>query len=207
MQGKLLHVLEEKRIYHIGDTKPLEIDVRIISATNMDMSIYVKEGKFREDLFYRIGEVVLTLPPLRERTEDILFFTRKFLMDACSDLQKQIHQIDDDAINILKNYAWPGNLRELKNTIKRAALFASGDTILPEHINAILAGDSKMQGEIDKIQSVVPQLKQAAGDAERQTILQALEQTKGNKTRAAGLLNITYRSLLMKIKKYQISRE
>jgi DNA-binding NtrC family response regulator len=206
VQGKLLHALEEKRIYHLGETKPVDVDVRIISATNKDLKTCIQQGKFREDLYFRLGEISLDLPPLRERTEDIVFFARKFLIDACADLQKQVHQIDADAINSLKNYAWPGNLRELKNTIKKAALFAGGDTIMTEHLHAILAGDSQIEGEIKKMQSVPP-LKQAVRDAERQTIFSALEQTKGNKTRAAKLLSITYRSLLMKIKEYQISGE
>lgn len=134
VQSKLLRVVEEKKVYPLGSTQPVDIDIRIIAATNKDISQSVKERRLREDLFFRLGEFIITLPPLRERIEDISFFAQKFFIEACIELNKQAWEITDDAIDLLNKYLWPGNLRELKNVIRRAVLHADDAVIRAEHI-------------------------------------------------------------------------
>ena len=202
VQGKLLSVVEDKKVYHIGSTKPFDTDIRIISATNTDLIEDVKQKKFREDLFFRIGEFIVHLPPLRKRVEDITFFSKKFLMETCAELKTQTIDIQDKTMEILKRYPWPGNLRELRSVIKKAIIFSDKDLIKPEHIQFILDDKSKLR---DVEISPVMTLKEAAKSAEKKTIINALEMTKGNKTKAAKILQITYRSLLSKIKEYGIS--
>jgi DNA-binding NtrC family response regulator len=202
VQGKLLSVVEDKKVYHIGSTKPFDTDIRIISATNTDLIEDVKQKKFREDLFFRIGEFIVHLPPLRKRVEDIIFFSKKFLMETCAELKTQTIDIQDKTMEILKRYPWPGNLRELRSVIKKAIIFSDKDLIKPEHIQFILDDKSKLR---DVEISPVMTLKEAAKSAEKKTIINALEMTKGNKTKAAKILQITYRSLLSKIKEYGIN--
>ncbi len=202
VQGKLLSVIEDKKIYHIGSTKPLPIDLRIISATNSDLLKDVKERRFREDLFFRLGEFIINLPPIRERYEDIVFFSRKFLIDACTELKKQTNEIDAAAMDILIRYTWPGNLRELKNVMRKAVLFADKNIVKPEDIQFIL--ENRNGKADDDMRQLLP-LKQAAKIAEKKSIIDALELSNRNKTRAAKILQITYRSLLSKIKEYGIT--
>lgn len=201
VQGKMLSVIEDKKIYHLGSTKPLDVDIRIISASNKDIKNFVQNGKFRDDLFFRLSEFIIILPPLRERSEDILSFSKKFLAEVSSELGKSVRKIQDEAMEILVKYSWPGNLRELRNVIKKAVLFADAGFIRPEHVRFILQNDSK---EADNNVHTVLPLKQAAKEAERKAIINALELTGGNKTKAAKLLNITYRSLLFKIKEFGV---
>jgi DNA-binding NtrC family response regulator len=201
VQGKLLSVVEDKKVYHIGSTRPFTTDIRIISATNTDLIEDVKQKKFREDLFFRIGEFIVHLPPLRKRLDDITFFSKKFLMETCAELKTQTIDIQDNTMEILKRYPWPGNLRELRSVIKKAVIFSDKDLIKPEHIQFILDDKSKLR---DVEISPVLTLKEAAKNAEKKTIINALEMTKGNKTKAAKFLNITYRSLLSKTKEFGI---
>jgi DNA-binding NtrC family response regulator len=148
VQGKLLRAVEEKRIYPLGSTQPMEIDVRIIAATNSDIKQAVKEKRFREDLFFRLGEFVITLPPLRERGDDIPFLAQRFFIEACKDLNKQMHGIDDDAISRLKQHPWPGNVRELKNVIRRAVLLSSDSVIRSEHLNFLIEDKQNDKGDL-----------------------------------------------------------
>lgn len=203
-QGKLLRAVEEKRIYPLGSTKPLEIDVRIIAATNSDIKQAVKEKRIREDLFFRLGEFVIALPPLRERVDDIPFFAQRFFIEACAELNKRMLSIDDSVISLLKQYPWPGNVRELKNIIRKAVLLSEGDMIMPEHIK-FLIGD-KCGSDVENL-AFMP-LKEvsaiAVRDVEKRAIKQALQITGGNKTKAAAMLQIDYKTLLTKIKEYDI---
>ncbi len=125
VQSKLLRVVEEKRIYPLGGTQAEEINARIIAATNTNIKQAVVSKKFREDLFFRLGEFMITIPPLRERTEDIPFLAQRFCNEAATDLKKQIREISGDAEKLLRQYQWPGNVRELKNVIRRAVLLAA----------------------------------------------------------------------------------
>ncbi len=201
VQSKLLHVVEEKRIYPLGATRPVEVDVRIIAATNEDIKRNVKEKRLREDLFFRLSEFIITLPPLRERIEDIPFLAQRFLMEAGEELNKQVRGISKEAMNRLMRYPWPGNVRELRNIVRKAVLLADGEVIRPESIE-FLFGDS----QDDVIDSPLMPLKElstiAAKKAEKRAIKKALEMTKGNKSRAAAILQIDYKTLLTKIKEF-----
>ena len=204
IQGKLLRAVEEKKISPLGGTEALNIDIRVIAATNIDIKEAVAQKKFREDLFFRLGEFMITLPPLRERIDDIPFFSRRFLREAASEMNKQIRGISDDVLELLVKYPWPGNVRELKNMIRKAVLLSSGDMIMPEHVE-FLIGD-KCGSDTDNL-AFMP-LKEvsaiAVRDVERKAIKQALDMTKGNKTKAASMLQIDYKTLLTKIKEYGI---
>jgi DNA-binding NtrC family response regulator len=203
IQGKLLSVVEEKSIYHLGSTSPTDIDVRIISSTNMDVRQALKDKKLREDLFFRLSEFMISLPPLRERLEDLPFLAQRFLEDCSSELGKDIKEISDNAMKLLLGYHWPGNVRELKNVIKRAALLSYNDVILPEHIEFL-----SLDKTDDKKPSSLLPLKELSAfvvkDAESNAIRRALRITDGNKSKAASLLRIDYKTLLTKIKEYGI---
>lgn len=205
IQGKLLRAVEERRIYPLGSIRPVDIDVRIIAATNTDIGQSVKEKKFREDLFFRLGEFMIRLPSLRDRSEDIPHLAKRFTMETAREMNKRIGDISDDALSLLIKYPWPGNVRELRNVIRRAVLLADGNTIMPEHLE-FLIGD-RCSSDVDKL-TLMP-LKElsamAVRDVEKKAIKQALSITKGNKTRAASILQIDYKTLLTKIKEYEIS--
>jgi DNA-binding NtrC family response regulator len=205
IQGKLLRaVVEEKKIFPLGSSRATDIDIRIIAATNIDIKEAVKEKEIRGDLFFRLGEFMITLTPLRERSDDILFFALRFLREAAGEMNKQIYGIADDVLERLVRYPWPGNVRELKNVIRKAVLLADGDMIMPEHIE-FLIGD-KYSSDVANI-TAMP-LKElsaiAVRDVEKKAIKQALEITKGNKSKAASMLQIDYKTLLTKIKECNI---
>ncbi|MHB8882871.1 MAG: sigma-54-dependent transcriptional regulator [Thermodesulfovibrionales bacterium] len=199
-QMKMLSVIERKVVYPLGSAKPLGIDVRVISATNADIRAHVSNRQFREDLFYRLGEFIITLPPLRERPEDIPFFAGKFLFESCAELNKQINGITPDALDVLVRHTWPGNLRELKNVVRRAVLLSGGDTIRRDDID-IAPGGHKAGP------SVLPamgKLRDVLKSAEQRAIADALRFTGFNKSRTAELLDTSYTNLLAKIKEYGI---
>jgi DNA-binding NtrC family response regulator len=200
LQGKLLRVVEEKRMFPLGSTHSVDVDVRIISATNANIMQAVGERKIREDLFFRLGEFVIDLPPLRERAEDITFFAQKFFLEAREELNKNLYAISDDALDLLLQYSWPGNIRELKNVVRRSVLIAHGDTITAEHININV--DKKKADESENFSSLP--LPEVTVEAEKKAIKQALALTGGNRTKAAKMLQISHRSLLRKIKEYDI---
>ncbi|HEX8948437.1 MAG TPA: sigma-54 dependent transcriptional regulator [Dissulfurispiraceae bacterium] len=197
VQSKLLRVVEERRAYPLGSTQAVEVDVRIIAATNTDIRGAVRERKFREDLFFRLGEFIIQLPPLRERVEDIAFLSRKFFREAAAELNKQMQDITEEAIGLLNRYPWPGNVRELKNVIRRAVLLCSGEVVGAEHIS-FLIGDKGRENTTPFQEISGLSLK----EVEKIAIRQALEFTKGNKTKAASILQIDYKTLLSKAKEY-----
>ncbi len=196
VQTKLLTVVDEKRVNPLGSTSPLEIDVRIISTTNRDIRLTVKENRFREDLFFRLGEFIITLPPLRDRVDDILLLAQRFLAEASRDLNKHVSRISDDAADRLRDYHWPGNVRELKNVIRKAVLI-SNDSVIKAWDMDFLTGDS---GPLVCAEPSNITIK----DAEKIAIRKALDLSRGNKTRAASILQIDYKTLLTKIKQYGI---
>ncbi len=202
MQAKLLMVADEKRIHPLGGTKAAEVDVRIIAATNGDILKLVEEKRIRSDLFYRLGEIVISLPPLRERRDDIAFFAHKFFREAVEELKKNTVEISDEAIEILRSYPWPGNIRELRNVIRRAVLFSTDPTIRSHHITA-LTGCKAIEENTD-----LPPLKELTSrvveNTEREAIKKALSICGGNKSKTAKMLQISYMSLLTKIKEYDI---
>lgn len=197
VQSKLLSVIDKKKIYPLGSTSAVDVDVRIIAATNKDLKEGVLKKEFREDLYYRLGEFFISLPPLRERADDIPFFARKFAMEAGTELNKQIREIEADALAVLVKHSWPGNLRELKNVVRRATLLAQGDIISRECVEAFISQPVTNKGAFP----VMP-LKEAVKDLEKRIIAQALVKTEGNKTKAAELLDLSYATLFAKLKEY-----
>lgn len=199
VQGKLLSFMEKKLIYPLGSTNPVNCDLRILAATNKDIRECVRRKEFREDLFYRLGEFIINIPPLRERIEDIPFFAKKFIFEASVELNKQIRGIADEAITLLMTYQWPGNLRELKNMMRKAALLTDSDTIGEGCIITLIK-----EQRMDKSVGVSSSLKEAMKELEKKMIAEAMEKTGGNKTKAAELLDISYKNLFDKIKEYDI---
>ncbi len=203
LQVKLLRVLEDEKIRRLGDTRDVQVDVRIIAATHRDLPAETKAGRFREDLFYRLNVLLIHCPSLRERREDIPLLIDHFLSRNNARLGTSIRGLDTEARRLLYEYAWPGNVRELENTVERAMVLTEGDTItaadLPERVRE--ARDPvQMQlasGELS--------VKKTMRIIEEILIRRALQKTKGNRTRAAEILEISHRALLYKIKDYQIT--
>jgi len=200
IQSKLLTVVEEKRIYPIGSIKPVDINVRLITATNRNIKESVSNKEFREDLFFRLGEFIITIPPLRERLDDIPFFCRKFLLEASTEFNRQFREIDDDAMKSMFQYHWPGNVRELKNVIRKAALLADDGIIKRRHINFMADPISDKKDDI-----LLFPLRDAVKNLEKNAITNALRISNGNKTKAVALLQIDYKTLLTKIKEYGLN--
>lgn len=203
LQVKLLRVLQEGEIRRVGDTKPVKADVRVVAATVKDLREEIKKGAFREDLFYRLNVIEIKLPPLRERPSDIELLTRHFIMKYASRFSKPVKGITPDALEALKGYSWPGNIRELENAIERAMILEETGVIrrpsLPICERAALAPAQLWAEELS--------IKKAQEAIEKELIRKALEKTRYNKTRAAQLLEISHRALLYKIKSYGIEKE
>jgi DNA-binding NtrC family response regulator len=201
VQSKLLRVVEERKVYPLGSVQPVEINARIIAATNINLKQAVAEKKFREDLFFRLGEFMIIIPPLRERTEDIPFLAQRFCTEAATELKKQTRIISWEAEKLLQQYPWPGNIRELKNVMRRAVLLSEGDTIMPDRIEFLITAEQAGTEQ------------SSAGDfsglsllqIEKQAIHGTLVATKGNKKKAAAILGIDYSTLMRKIKQYGIT--
>lgn len=206
-QVKLLRVIQERRIKRIGATKDIAIDVRIIAATNEDLNKSVKEGKFREDLYHRLNEFKIQLSPLRERKEDIMHFAQHFLAKANHSLNKNVQGFSAAAADLITNYYWHGNLRELNNVVKRAVLLTVTDTVqldsLPQEIVHANNAPVSSNGHVEE--EKVGLLKSIAGSAERQAIIDVLEKANYNKSKAAELLKIDRKTLYNKLKLYNIN--
>lgn len=213
-QGKLLRVLQERKVKKLGAKKTVEVDVRIIVAANVTLKERVKAGSFREDLYHRLNEFILTIPPLRERKEDILFLAKLFLDEANMELEKNIKGLSEEAKNEFLNYSWPGNGRELRNVIRRAVLL-SNDVIEPEHISLgsrdlgthIHSGRNLIANRIDEKEdlSLKEICRKSQSEVEKEIIQQTLQVTKGNKRKAARILKIDYKTLYYKMKAYGLS--
>ncbi|EFK08697.1 PAS domain S-box protein [delta proteobacterium NaphS2] len=196
-QVKLLRVLQEKEIEKVGDHKPLSIDVRIITATNKDLKRLMEEGRFREDLYYRVGVIPIYLPPLRERREDIPLLVDAFISRIRLKSRKNITRMDEAALERLVNYDWPGNIRELINAIEYAFVLCPGHEILENHLPPNIIGRNRTP-------SAKQRKRARAGSLEKETILEALKKTNGNKTEAAGILGISRVTLWKRLKEYDI---
>ena len=201
-QVKLLRVIQERKIKRIGATKDTAIDVRIIAATNEDLSKAVKEGRFREDLFHRLNEFKIQLLPLRERKDDIMVYAEYFLKKANASLGKDVKAFSSEVMGYLRNYYWHGNLRELGNVVKRSVLLTLGDEVLPDSLPHEIIYEHESNGfQLEESKGV---LKSIAGSAERQAIVDVLEKVSYNKSKAAALLNIDRKTLYNKLKLYNI---
>jgi two-component system response regulator HydG len=197
-QLKLLRATQERKVHKMGSTKEESVDVRILVATNEDLSTNVQKGTFREDLYHRLNEFNIKVPPLRERGEDIMQFANYFLEIANRELEKSVRGFDKEVIERLLTYSWPGNIREIKNVIRRSVLLASTGLITRNHLPAIM-----FIAEATNDQPIsTTNLKSIAESQEKATIMNVLKQTYFNKTRAAQLLNIDRKTLYNKIKLY-----
>lgn len=196
VQVQLLRALQERRVRRIGSVKEIEVDVRLVTATNENLKEAIAKGNFREDLYHRINEFTLYMPSLKDRTEDILLFANFFLDQANKELERNLVGFDAEACDALQRYDWPGNLRQLKNVVKRATLLATGDFITCKELGEELHATETNQETVN--------LTLRNEDDEKQRILQALQQTKNNKTRAAQLLGIDRKTLYNKLKLYNI---
>ena len=204
LQVKLLRFLQEEEIRRVGDNKPISVDVRVVAATARDLVAMVKEGTFREDLYYRLNVLQLRIPPLRERKDDIPILVDHFIAKYGTRLSRDSMSISRDALRALMDYPWPGNVRELENTIERAMVLADSDRIEVENL------PEKLREEREPV--ALPMfgddlsIKKATDTIERELIRRALEKTGGNRTRAAELLEISHRALLYKIKEYGLGQ-
>ncbi len=204
-QIKLLRVIQERRIKRIGATKDIPIDVRIIAATNEDLTKSVKEGRFREDLYHRLNEFKIQLSPLRERKDDILIFANYFLEKANQALHKNVKSFSPEVLTQITNYFWYGNLRELNNVVKRSVLLTVGDEVQSDSLpQEIIQAHSTLVLPGDMADDSVGLLKSIAGSAERQAIIDVLEKVNYNKSKAAELLKIDRKTLYNKLKLYNI---
>ncbi|MFN2395853.1 MAG: sigma-54-dependent transcriptional regulator [Bacteroidales bacterium] len=202
-QVKLLRAIQYKVITRVGDTKSIPVDLRFISATNSNLKDQAIKKSFREDLYHRINEFKLELPPLRERGDDILLFASKFIEQANADLNKTVKGFDDDVKEIFKNYTWYGNLRELRNVIKRSVLVTENDIITAPCLPDEIINENPNSPATEK-QPAVFNLRDAAQLAEKTTIENALKEVNNNKSEAARLLNIDRKTLYNKIKELGI---
>ena len=198
IQAKLLRAIQEREINRIGSSKPIKLDVRILAATNENLADAVRNGKFREELFYRLSVVPLHLPPLRERKEDIPLLVDHFLQKYNKRVKKKIADISPRALKALKEYDWPGNIRELENTVERAVVLSQGDGIELEDlmyhgIGAGATAPGSFSGNSKTLE-----------DMEKEYIKAVLQAQFGNKTRAAEILGIDRKTLWAKIKKFKL---
>lgn len=203
-QVKLLRVIQERKIKRIGATRDISIDVRIITATNENLTKAVKDGKLREDLYHRLNEFKIQLAPLRDRKDDITFFAEHFLQKANQSLGKSVQGFSKEVSTIFSNYHWHGNLRELNNVIKRSVLLSTGDTIIADSLPPELVQTSSVQTDGEMNQDNVGLLKSIAWTAERQAIKDVLEKVNFNKSKASELLSIDRKTLYNKLRLYNI---
>jgi two-component system response regulator AtoC len=203
LQVKLLRVLQEGEIRRIGESKPIQIDVRIVAATVKDLAKEVNEGRFREDLFYRLNVLPIHIPPLRERKEDIPLLIHHFIQKFDQAMNKNVTDIDHKALEVLMNYKWYGNVRELENTIERAIVLTDKNIIELENL-PIEIQNFKEEFQLEPLPDEEYSIKKASKALETNLIKKALIKTKGNHTHAARLLEISHRALLYKIKEYGI---
>ncbi|MBM4083301.1 MAG: sigma-54-dependent Fis family transcriptional regulator [Planctomycetes bacterium] len=210
VQPKLLRALQERQIWRIGGTKCISTTARVVAATNQDLASLVGARQFRRDLFHRLNEFSITVPPLRDRRDDIAFLAQRFLRLTAQELRKDALGISDEALQMLQSYSWPGNVRELRNVIRRAALMA-GQRIETEHLCILdvpfvtpasaAAPGTAFDGKV----SFKDIVRRRMMEVEREILTQVLQQTRGNKAKAARILQIDYKTLHKKAKDYGIS--
>jgi two-component system response regulator HydG len=202
VQASLLRVIQERKLKRLGSTRETALDIRILAASNEDLLEAAHQGKFREDLYHRLNEFSLALPPLRDRREDIPAFARLFLDQVNGELQKNIRAFDDEVLELFGRYAWPGNLRELRNVIRRAALLSATPVITRQSLPAELAhpaAPSLLSTPVPATDAA-PDLKGASASAEYAAILQVLKKVNYNKSKAAALLKIDRKTLYNKLR-------
>ncbi|HBI23901.1 MAG TPA: nitrogen fixation protein NifA [Nitrospiraceae bacterium] len=206
LQTKLLRVLQDGVFKRVGGTKFINVDVRIIAATNKDLKKMVEKGSFREDLYYRLNEIKIHLPPLRERTEDIPLLSNYFLTKFCTERNIPIKQLSDEVIEYFLNYSWPGNVRELQNEVKRSTLLAGFDNIITKKListNIIEEVEKKAYLKKPKSSGTLKSIVEAV---ERDVIREGLEKNNWNKSKLARELGISRKNLILKVLKYGLEK-
>jgi two-component system, NtrC family, response regulator PilR len=206
MQVKLLRVLQERRFRRVGGLEELTADIRVIAATNQDLQKAVADGRFREDLFYRINVIPIALPPLRERREDIPLLAEHFLSKYGEQMEKEISGVSREAMDLLLNHDWPGNIRELENALERAVALEATPTILPDSLPATIRGESpKTAGApAEALPESGFDLEAHVQEIERGYIAEALRKAGGVQVKAADLLGMSFRSFRYYVKKYNL---
>ena len=202
MQAKLLRVIQEREFRRLGGLDNIKVDVRIIAATNTDLQSAVERGTFRDDLFYRLNVIVVKLPRLHERAEDVPLLAEHFIKKYCEENQKEHCSVDPAAMRIMMDYDWPGNVRELENAIERAVVLTPGNVITPDLFPKSIAA-SIGNSAIDFLEDGLP-LKERVGNFERSLILAALEKTDWNQKKASQLLSVNATTLSEKLKRLKI---
>jgi len=230
---KLLRVLEERQVWRVGGVKPRPIDVRFVAATNRNLELEVQKGAFRQDLFFRLNGVTIVIPPLRERAEEIEDLSSEFMHQFAKQQNKPTPELGQGVLELMLNYTWPGNIRELRNAIERAVLLAGNGPILREHfpvekmtatvstplsppmptvsgLEILVAGNKETlmpaNGDTAEALSLGERLRQQVKEVERQHIMDALTRCGGNQTRAAKELGISRRTLISRLEEYNIPR-
>ncbi|MCH8162981.1 MAG: sigma-54-dependent Fis family transcriptional regulator [Proteobacteria bacterium] len=209
MQVKLLRAIQEKTIRSVGGVSEMPVDVRILSATHQDLSVLVREGKFRQDLFYRINVIEIHVPTLRERSEDIPLLVEHILVQIGSKTGQEITNLSQEAISKLQSYSFPGNIRELENILERALALTEGDVIVPEDLHL---KEEPRKSEHEKQEQEEPEtnsdsLEHQLDDVERKAILGVLEQTRWNRTVAAKKLGLSLRALRYRLEKFGLDNK
>jgi two-component system nitrogen regulation response regulator GlnG len=212
-QAKLLRVLQEKKVYRVGGTKPIDVNVRLLVASNQDLQNLLDTGAFRRDLFYRLNEFSIVVPSLRDRKEDIAYLAKRFLESANLDLQKNVRGFSESAMNLLLDHDWPGNVRQLRSTIRRATLLAD-EVVTEEHLDlgrgsrpapeTEVVTVSKSEGIAWRGLSLQEIVQKRVDQVEREVLIQVLDHTGGNKARAARLLRVDYKTIHQKLKRLGI---
>ena len=197
---KLLRVLEERKFERVGGNKTIEVDVRLVAATNRDLKKLAGEGKFRDDLFYRLSVVTVNLPPLCERREDVPLLIAAFNRQYSEENNVPVRDITQEAVNLLMAYDWPGNVRELRNAMEQMVVMARSDRLTVRDIPAGIRSGA----DLTKISVVRPGVTMTVEEAERQLIVQALKETGSNRTKAADKIGMSRRTLHRKLKQYRL---
>lgn len=219
IQATLLRVIQERKFKRVGGTKEMDIDIRIIVASNENLQEAYHKGKFREDLYHRFNEFSINLPPLRQRKNDIPLFAQFFLDKTNDELNKNIQGFEDDVMNMFLSYSWPGNLREFRNVVRRAVLLTTGNKISAKTLPWEITNTNIFNKQVHESVTAQPafatitsspkeiDLKDAAAKAEYETIMNLLKEVNNNKSKAAEILKIDRKTLYNKIKSYEESKE
>lgn len=206
MQVKLLRALQERRVKRVGSVSETEIDVRVVAATNRDLEVEIENGTFRQDLYYRLNVIQIRVPPLRERREDVALLVEHFIRKFAAEHGRTITGIDPDALSALLNYNFPGNVRELENLVERAITLAYGDRVTKDALPQLSGSSEPVEGPLAmNLPAEGIDLEKVVSDFERTLLLKALERTGGNRTEAARVLGVTFRSLRYRLSKLGIS--
>ncbi len=201
IQAKFLRILQDASVKRIGGTAPIQVDVRVLAATNKDPGKAIQEGTLREDLYYRLNVCTIHLPPLRERQDDIPLLVKAFIEEFNAHYQRTVKSIDDQALRLLTQHPWPGNIRELRNAIERAVMTCTSDVITEAHLPLLVNRADDLKSD-DPSGTIHVPLGSTIEEAERQLILRTLKHSHNNKTRAAEILGVSLKTLHNKLHRY-----